>query len=439
MSAPKILMTSAVFGQFLALFPLAVLFCCVGLNMYAPWVYIVIYAVWAVFYAAGYLCGKFAAEFEPGSRHSRKIKPLILFISRIAVLVPAGIFIAVVIAADITSTALFYVLPGGVIAFYGAHGSFGKSYSDVFSRGWVGLCFALGLVATVLMWSSHEEELSAQGIFRICVGFGALLLLAALHANQTNIDVCTRQRSEGKSVLPSGLRRYNALLVTGICTVAIGLFLFAKPLAGLMRSLISLLLSGVIFVFESLSSCVGKIPEDLPVGDPNAVVDAEPPKPTNPLAEIVFVLLIIGMLVLLFKLRKQIWSSIKSLFAPLFRQSIASSDIPFCDEILTSDAKSLTPRARRRAERELAHRYRHENDPALKYRFGYALFLMRLGKTNQPPMPVDTTSIHREKGESAFERDLGELSGVYNRVRYGETAPTAEELSRQEQLLTEIR
>ena len=54
-------------------------------------------------------------------------------------------------------------------------------------------------------------------------------------------------------------------------------------------------------------------------------------------------------------------------------------------------------------------------------------------------MPVDTTTIHREKGESAFETDLGELSGVYNRVRYGEAAPTAEELSRQEQLLAGLK
>lgn len=437
MTAPKILTLSAVFGQFLALFPLAVLFCGIGLKMYAPWVYIAVYAVWAVFYAAGHICGRFAEEFGTG-RHSRRLKALILFLSRMAVVIPAGIFVAVTAAADITSTALFYVLPGGAVMFYGAHSSFGKGYSDVFSRGWVGLYFALGLISTILMWSSHEEELSSQGTFRICAGFGVLLLLAALHANQTNIDVCTRQRAEGRSVLPNGLRRYNALIITGICAAVIGLFLFARPLAGLIKSLISLIMSGVIRVFEGLGSCVGKMPDDIPE-EPGGEVGTEPTNPTNPLAEIAFVLLIIGMLILLFKLRRHIWSSIKSLFAPLFRKSNAYSDVPFCDEILTSDAKSLTPGARRKAERGLARQYKRESDPARKYRYGYALFLVRLGKTSRPPEPPDTTTIHREKGESAFETDLGELSGVYNRVRYGETAPTAEELARQERLLTELK
>lgn len=439
MSAAKILTVTAVFGQFAALFPLSVLFCGIGLHMYAPWVYAAVYAAWAVFYAAGYFCGKFAAEFEASGRRSRGMKPLVLFLSRMAAIVPVGIFIAAVTAVKITSASFFYVLPGGIIAFYGAHGSVGKGYSDVFSRGWVGLNFALGLVAAALLWSANEEDIFARGFFQVCVGFGLMILLAALHANQTNIDVCTRQRAGGKSVLPSGLRRYNALLITGICSVVIGLFLFAKPLAGLLKTLVSLLMRGVIFVLESVGSCVGKVSDDIPVGDPNAVVDAEPPNPTNPLAEFAFVLLIIGMLVLLFKLRRQIWSSIKAFFAPLFRRSGAQSDIPFFDEVLNSDAKSHTPRSRRRAERELARRYRRENDPALKYRFGYALFLMRLGRTNRPPLPADTTTVHREKGECEFERDLGELSGVYNRVRYGETAPTAEELSRQEQLLAEIR
>lgn len=240
-------------------------------------------------------------------------------------------------------------------------------------------------------------------------------------------------------MLPNGLRRYNALLITGICTAVIGLFLFAKPLAELLKELFSLLLGGIFLVFDSLNGCVHEMPEDIPTGDPNGIVDLEKPKPTSLLAEIAFVLLIIGMLVLIFKMRRQIWSSLRSFFAPLFRRSDESADLPFSDEILNSDAKSFTSRSRRRAERELIRRYSRESDPALKYRCGYALFLMRLGRTSSPPLPADTTTVHREKGESEFERDLGELSEVYNRVRYGENTPTAEELARQEELLAEIR
>lgn len=437
---PKILTISAVFGQFLALFPLAVLFCGAGLKRYELWVCAAVYAVWAAFYAAGRLCGGIAKELELSGKPSRKAQPVVRFLSRMAFVIPAGIFIAVILCADITSTALFYVLPGGAFAFFGAYGSVGKGYSDVFSRGWFALYFGAGLIAAAMLWSAHEEELAASGISQVCAGFGIMILLSALHANQTNIDVCTKQRAGGKSVLPSGLRRYNAFLITGICAAAIGLFLFAKPLAKLLGILVSLILNGILFVLGALGSCFRELPEDPSGNDPSGMTETIPPEPGSPaLFYIVYALIVIVLLVALFYMRKQIWELIRSLFEPLFRAAKPSSDIPFYDEMLRSEANSLTPRARRRAERGLARRYRRESDPALKYRFGYALFLVRLGKTTRPPEPPDTTAVHREKGESAFGRDLGELSGVYDRVRYGETAPTAEELTEQERLLTEIK
>jgi len=438
MTEPKILKSAAVFGQFLALFPFAVLMCGAGINRYELWIYVVIYAVWGAFYIAGRFFGGLAGELS--GRFPQKAQPMILFLSRAAAVIPVGIFILTVIMGEITSAAFFYVLPGGIIAYFGAHGCTGKGYSDVFSRGWFALYFGAAVIAAVMLWSTHNEELAASGIFQLCIGFALIILLSALLANQTNIDVCTKQRAGGKSVLPEGLRRYNAVLITIICTVTIGLFLFARPLAGLVKLLISLIGRAVLFVFQSLGSCVQTAPDD-EISDPNSenIGDVFPAEPTNPLANIAFALLMLGMLAVIFLLRKQIWSAIKSFFEPLFRRNKDASDIPFYDEILVSDAKKLSPRARRRAERELVRQYKRENDPARRYRLGYALFLVRLGKTNKPPVPADTTTIHREKGESAFGTDLGELTGVYERVRYGETAPTAEELARQEQILIAIK
>ncbi len=438
MDSPKILLAAAIFGQFLALLPFAVAFCGLGIKRYEPWVYFAVYAVWAVFYAAGFFCGRLAHELELSGKPSRKAQPAVMFISRAAVLVPVALFIAVIIITKISGMALFYVLPGGIIAFFGAHGSEGNGYTDKFSRGWFALYFVSGLIAAMLLWSSHEEKLAADGISQICIGFAIMILLSALLANQTNIDLCTKQRAGGKSVLPYGLRRYNAVLISVICSVTIGLFLFAKPLAGLIKQFIAMIIRGFLAVMEALSSCVWTEPEDI-VPDSSANAGELPSGYEGTLANIAFFLLIIGMLAVLFKLRKHIWSLIKSVFEPLFRAKTPPSDIPFYDEILMSDARGLTSRTRRRVERELARQYRRESDPTLKYRYGYALFLVRLGKTDKPPFPADTTSVHREKGESAFEKDLGELSGVYNRVRYGDTAPTAEELIKQEKLLTEIK
>lgn len=427
----RLLRLAAVFGQFLALFPLAAAFCGLGAGGYQPWIFCAVYAVWGVFYGAGYLFGKLELSGKP----SRKAQPVVLFLSRASVIVPVAVFIAVVSKTGITP-AFFYVLPGGVIAYFGAHKSVGRVYSDIFSRAWFALYFILAVLFSAMLWSTHDEELLSAGIFRLCAGFAVMIVLSAVLTNQTNIDVCTKQR--GKSVLPVGLRRYNAVLITVIFAAATGLFLFAKPLAELVKLLISLIGRGMLFILRSIGSCVQTTPDGELPDEPGSVSDIMPSEGANNFANIIFALIVIALLALIILLRKQIWSAVKSLFEPLFRKRM-ESDIPFYDEFLVSDARKLSPRARRRSERELAKQYRRESDPARKYRFGYALFLLRLGKTDCPPLPADTTTIHREKGESAFETDLGELSAVYNRVRYGEAAPTAEELSRQERLLAEIR
>lgn len=433
-----ILMFAAVSGQFLALLPLAVAFSGLGAGGFQPWIYCAVYAVWGVFYAAGHFSGKLARESELSGKPSRKAQPVVLFLSRAAVIIPAAAMIAVMIIARVTELAVFYVLPGGIITFFGAHRGVAKGYSDVFTRAWFALYFGLALLVSVMLWSSHDEQLLSGGITRLCVGFAVMIVLSAVLTNQTNIDVCTRQRSGGRAVLPEGLRRYNALLITALFAAVAGLFLLAEPLSKLVTALISVIVRGVLFIFEKLSGCVSTVPGDETPNEPGGSVGDLPTDGANSLADLVFVLILIALAAIIFLLRKQIWSFIKSLFEPLFRKR-SSADIPFSDEIFVSDARTLSPKARRRAERELARRYRKESDPARRYRFGYALFLVRLGKTSRPPEPPDTTSVHREKGESAFRRDLGELSGVYNRVRYGESAPTAEELSRQEKLLAELK
>lgn len=437
--SPKILLAAAFLGQFLALLPFAVLFCGVGVKRLEWRIYCASYAVWAAFFALGFLSGKIAHTVELNGKLPRKSRPVIMFISRAAVAVPTAVFTAVVIIAEINPTAFFYLLPAGIIAFFGAHSGVGRGYTDKFSRGWFVLYFISGVLASAMLWSSHEEKLAAEGISHICAGFAVMILLSALLANQTNIDLCTKQRAGGKSVLPDGLRRYNAVLITVICSVTIGLFVFAKPLAELIKQLIALIMRGFLFVMESLGSCV-RPPDDLT--DPNGsanIGELLPDYTTSKIAEILLALLMIGMIVLIVKFRKPIWSFVKSIFEPLFKNRKPPSDIPFYDEILVSDSKAISPGARRRAERELMRRYKRESDPILKYRCGYALFLIRLGKTSAPPSPADTTDIHREKGENAFGKDLGGLSEAYNKARYGDTAPTAEELNEQEFFLTEIK
>lgn len=80
----------------------------------------------------------------------------------------------------------------------------------------------------------------------------------------------------------------------------------------------------------------------------------------------------------------------------------------------------------------------------LKYREGYELFLMRLGRSAFPQLPTDTTTIHCDKGGMAFgERITNSRIEVmvkqYDRVRYGGEVPDSAALEQLDTLLKEIR
>ena len=80
----------------------------------------------------------------------------------------------------------------------------------------------------------------------------------------------------------------------------------------------------------------------------------------------------------------------------------------------------------------------------LKYREGYELFLMRLGRSAFPQLPTDTTTVHCGKGGMAFgERITNSRIEVmvkqYDRVRYGGEVPDSAALEHLDTLLKEIR
>lgn len=426
----RALSAAAVFAQLLSLFP----FLCVteGANgEFVWWHYPLYFAVLAAFYALGRLLSAWAE----GSGFSSKQRGWALFASRAAVALPAAVFVIVCAALRLSSGLYLYVLPACLIAYFGGHHTVGMVYSDVFSRGWFLLYFVTSVICSGMLWFSRDEEISGSGGFQLCLVFGVLIVLAAVLTNQTNIDVRTAQRSSGRSVLPRGLRGYNAALIAAVCAVTVGLFLFAKPLAVLLGNGIRALLALILSLFrggEQLDVEDGmEFEQDTEAMD---FTDAD-----NAVYQLLNVLAWVVMISLAIKFRRQIWEAVKGLFAPLFKENARSEELPFVDEVSDSDAKSESERARRKSEQQLLRRYKRESDPTAKYRMGYELFLRRLSRSPLPQVPSDTTTIHRQKGTEALRRE--EISGmvsVYNEVRYGERVPTAEELAAQEQILREL-
>lgn len=432
----------AVIGQLASLFPFAVAYEAMGAGEYKAWHFLAIYAVWTAFRAAGVLFGKLAERITMRQRFPKRFVPIMNFLSKMGFILPTAAFIAAGVFLKAPDAAYFYILTAAVVIYFGGIFGIGKSYGAIFSFGWFMLYLIMGTFVAVAFGMSENRELAERGSFMLCAVFALVILLYAVLANQSNIDKCTNQRDRGRAVLPRGLRGYNALLGGGIFAAALGLFVFAKPLGRLIGAFFGLLVWAFLSILSLLSGCAAFYKEETPPAvEKTDVTDTVPVGIERGTAgDIVTTLIVLMLIVLAVVFRRQIWNAVKSLLAPLFRERDKTNDIPFADEITeSSEKRELTPRARRRAERELMRRYERERSPKRKYRLGYALYLMRLNRTDKPPKRYDTTDEHRAKGESVFNEDLKEFSETYNRVRYAEQTPTPEELAAERELLKRLR
>ena len=428
-------------GQLAALFPFAVFFEALCLEKLVVWHFLAIYAVWIVFRVAGWFIGMAVNSLQM-RRIPKRIVPLTNFLSRIGFVVPTAAFIALSVWLKSDFSVYFYILPACIIIYFGGNLSVGRSYSDIFSRSWFLLDMLSSIAAMIGISLSEETVVTSAAGYMLCVGFAEVTLLSAVLANQTNIDTRTSQRDAGKAVLPEGLRRYNAFLVIGIVTLTLGLFVFAKPLAALLRRIVGAIITAVLYLIDQAARLLSRLLDaetDIPNENVDTATSVVELDSGVKLGNIIFAVVLIAVIVLMILFRKQIFNAIKGLFEPLFRSRDKTFDKPFADEITSSDAKLNSLRAQRKAERDLERQYARETSPERKYRLGYALFLARLRRTEQPPAPSDTTDVHREKGERAFGEDLRVFSEAYNKVRYADLPPTAEELAAEDELLRRIK
>lgn len=431
-----ILTALAVFGQFLALFPFTAAAECVGFGATCWWHYIAMYGGFAAFY----LFGRLLSCWANGGGFSRKVKPFVMFVSRIGVVAPAAAFC---IAGSILGahTGLFiYYLPGCIAAYFAGYFAAGKDYSEIFTRGWFAVFFVAAVIAAFLIGATRDEGIISAGMTQLCVSFGVMMITAAVLTNQTNIDVQTRQRAGGHAVLPEGVRSYNALLIGGTGALIVGLCLFAKPIAGGISALFRLFFGWILSLMR------GSEESDPASGgmDENTAGQMDYFQNSNQFAQLLVYVLVIGLILLAVRFRRQIWAFIKEIFAPLFRVKEDVKCSPFVDEFSASTDTRQNSRTSVRTERELLKKYRRETDPVLKYREGYELFLMRLGRSAFPQLPTDTTTVHCGKGGMAFSERIQsvQLEGMvkqYDRVRYGGEVPDSAALEQLDSLLNKIR
>lgn len=435
----------AYLGQLAALLPFAVLFDSMGMGGWTAWHFAAAFGVWAMFLAFGVLIGVLINSLKKSSKLPKKLEPLWNFLQKMGFVLPTAAFITLGVLFEPNPAVYVFILPAGIIVYVCAAITAGKTYSEIFTSFQFILYTIMSVFAMAALAMSNKSELRSVGGYILCAGFAVIALLTALIFNQKNVDVCTKQRGNGKAVLPVGLRGYNALLVTGIFTVTLGLFIFAKPLGALLKTVIATFVRAGILISDMMSSCSPDFGSETPPDikkeptDSGSLGDMLPPSDTGVSDEISTVIIVTTLVIFIIAFRKHILNVIKRLFAPLFKSRAKISDAPFSDEITLSNAKRLTPRSLKKAERELSRQYSRERSSSRKYRLGYALFLARLRRTKHSPELSDTVTVHREKGECEFDEELSGFSEVYSKVRYADVSPTERELSEQSEILKKIK
>ena len=229
-------------------------------------------------------------------------------------------------------------------------------------------------------------------------------------------------------------------MIAVVGAVILALFLFAKPFG---NAILECIKAVVRFLLSLLNRGRADVDDDNELAENTSdVIDYTTNE--NPYADLLMFLLAAGIVFLVVKFRRQIWGFIREIFAPLFKEPVREESAPFFDEVSSSGDAKYASRSSARTERELLKKYRRETDPAMKYREGYELFLMRLGRSAFPQLPTDTTTLHTDKGGKAFggrvpEEEISRMVRTYDRVRYGGEIPDNNELEQLDRLLDDIR
>ncbi|MBE6902095.1 MAG: hypothetical protein E7478_06435 [Ruminococcaceae bacterium] len=396
------------------------------------WHYVAIYAVLAMFYGWGVLC----AGWGTGQQHSRSHRPVALFMSRAAVVLPVGIYCGCCGALGASTALVLYIVPAQLIVFKGGYSAYGRNYHDIFGRGWFAMFYVSAVIVSVLLWFSRDEALISSGNYQLCIAFGVLIVISAILTNQTNIDSCTHQRDAGKMALPVGLRAYNTKLCAAVTLLIVSLFLFAPPVAKFIAKVLKNIAAWLLSLVRGADhSASGK---DILSGAENGSGIAF--SDGGIIFDVLYLVLGAAIVFLVIKYHRQIMEFMRETFAFLFSERGEHSDLGYHDEFIGIPDERLTLNSRRKLENQLYKKYIRENDPVIRYRIGYRIMLLRLCDTPFAVLASDNTDIHAVKGENGLRSEkVRSIVSTYNKVRYGGYIPTKDEIHFEAGFINEIR
>lgn len=345
---------------------------------------------------------------------------------------------------------------------------YGHSYSELGTGrpiAWLALTY---LGAAAALWGMQRLGLAEYRLDLLTLSLGFAFAAYALCRNQANIDFHMERRRHRLELLPQKIRLYNLRLMLGVSVLTLLLFLLRGPIAGGLRALgrgLRALIFWIFFLLDRLANLFYR-EKETPPDTPSAVADPFAGFQDGPYESIpdwwVYLFLILITAALLWWKRREIlqllltgmeklWRLIRRLFSfssALHLKGEETESPYYTDEIvsLPPEQEKLQKAARRSAAREWKKSYgrylrmpeQSEEQQSEKFRCGYRLVLQYLALSGCYASADTVHELEKRALSLPGMQEYSAAAGGYDRVRYGEYAPSAGESAALQQMLTGI-
>ena len=289
-------------------------------------------------------------------------------------------------------------------------------------------------------------------ISTLSLPFCLMVVMALILLNQGNIDSMMERRRHNKASLPGRIRVYNLIMVVGMLAVIFAALLFGNQIFAALVWTAKKLLLLIVYIVMAILWLLGRGRQDDEAGGgegkPDTAIYEQLAKgaTSNPWWNILYILLIALAVYLLVSNRKAIFRSIRDWFSRIgaaiynfLMGRFQFRDLGAEEGYYTDDVEALTQDDRpqesaafhnKRELKKALKRWQRLTDPVQKVRDGYRLMVMTSRMGESGVVSSDTTGqILGKNRETPMEPVFRQMNPVYDRVRYGDMAPSPEEIS----------
>lgn len=422
-------------------FPLLLIFDGAAFNNLDIVRYIIYYALSVIPVSAGYLIMKFRLT---------QTKPKMIFLANLLLgTVGFALFALAIIGVSIVKSAADYnfnvfflfigLLPSVLIWFILGTKLNKTSFSDVFTLVWLGVYVAETFLCYILSAVMQDDHKGLVGAGKIIVYlFIIMALITVLLINQSNIETQINQRRNINLIVPKGLKRYNAKLISIVGIVLIAALIFKDYIAAALSWFVKVtfqIIDKLLFNIRFQTSSYVQPEEEMPSGE--AIISGE-----SGHDYMIYIVAVITV-VLVIAFRKQILSFFKKLgmkiFGKLSADKSSEHDLyDYTDSYERLDLKS--EKIKRETKENCLKQFKKEKNPTVKYRLGYKLYLMWLAPRSKAAVAGATVEQQNEQAQMHYHgnMDTNSIANRYTNIRYNDSEASDNDITQMEELIEQL-